>query len=133
MLLTPDGLSHWQGEGCDGVLAWSEVESIQLDLKTTKFKWADAVSSALIVAEAAIAQGVSETGIEPGRAVIKTRDADAAIEWALNQHGELGYWVGAVESAQAVINELIKHPEERALAKYPDHLLRVVKRTARSN
>ena len=89
LLLTPTGIAHRDGDEVTRALDWDVVETVSIDVPTSRFRFPGAVAglvSALIVA---LIQENPGLGPEGGTAVIRSRGVDATLP--LGRHHAGGY------------------------------------------
>lgn len=126
--LTPEAVLIREGAENRGILQWSSVEKITLDVPMTRFRLPGLVST--IVLGALAASMLSDPGVDPDDgAVTLTVDGEPRT-LPLSRHHVGGYWAPTVAGAHRLLAFLIAEPEHRALLAHPDQLIDIAARPA---
>lgn len=127
--LTPDAVIIREGADSTGIVPWTDVQSIVLDVPTTTFRLPGLVGTVLLGALTAAL--LSDPGVDPDDgSVTLTVDGESRIV-PLSRHHVGGYWAPTVAGAHRLIAHLIAHPEQRALLAHPEPLIEVAAQLAR--
>lgn len=111
--LTPDAVIIREGVDNRGIVSWSELDTIVMDVPTTRFRLPGLVSTILL--GALTAAMLTDPGVDPDDgSVTLTVDGESRV-LPLSRHHVGGYWEPAVMGAHRLIAHLIAHPEQRAL------------------
>lgn len=106
--LTPDAVILREGVDNRGIVPWSSVESILLDLPTTRFRLPGLVGTIVLGALTAVA--LSDLGVDPDDgAVTLTVDGESTTV-PLSRHHVGGYWEPTVMGAHRLLAHLIENP-----------------------
>lgn len=129
--LTPDAVILREGVDNRGIVPWSSVESILLDLPTTRFRLPGLVGTIVLGALTAVA--LSDLGVDPDDgAVTLTVDGESTTV-PLSRHHVGGYWEPTVMGAHRLLAHLIENPEQRALLAHPESLIDIAAQLARES
>ncbi len=129
--LTPDAVILREGVDNRGIVPWSSVESILLDLPTTRFRLPGLVGTIVLGALTAVA--LSDLGVDPDDgAVTLTVDGESTTV-PLSRHHVGGYWEPTVMGAHRLLAHLIENPEQRALLAHPEPLIDIAAQLARES
>lgn len=127
--LTPDAVIIREGVDSQGILAWSGVQEITLDVPTTRFRLPGLVGTVML--GALTAAMLSDPGVDPEDGAVTLRVDGDDITVPLSRHHVGGYWAPTVAGAHRLIAHLIAHPEQRALLAHPEPLIDVAAQLAR--
>ncbi|WP_350352403.1 hypothetical protein ABS642_04495 [Microbacterium sp. A8/3-1] len=129
--LTPDAVILREGVDNRGIVPWSSVESILLDVPTTRFRLPGLVGTIVLGALTAVA--LSDLGVDPDDgAVTLTVDGESTTV-PLSRHHVGGYWEPTVMGAHRLLAHLIETPEQRALLAHPEPLIDIAAQLARES
>jgi hypothetical protein len=129
--LTPDAVILREGVDNRGIVPWSSVESILLDVPTTRFRLPGLVGTIVLGALTAVA--LSDLGVDPDDgAVTLTVDGESTTV-PLSRHHVGGYWEPTVMGAHRLLAHLIENPEQRALLAHPEPLIDIAAQLARES
>ncbi|GAA2926799.1 hypothetical protein GCM10010458_06100 [Microbacterium luteolum] len=129
--LTPDAVILREGVDNRGIVPWSSVESILLDVPTTRFRLPGLVGTIVLGALTAVA--LSDLGVDPDDgAVTLTVDGESTTV-PLSRHHVGGYWEPTVMGAHRLLTHLIENPEQRALLAHPESLIDIAAQLARES
>jgi len=128
--MMPDAVNIRTGVESRGLLAWDRVESITMDVPTTRFRLPGFVGTLVLGAVSALA--MDDLGIEPDDAsMVIVAEGDATTH-PLSRHHVGGYWAPTVMGAHRLMRHLIENPEHRALLATPEALIDTAARLARA-
>lgn len=127
--LTPEALLLRSGAESRGIIDWSTVDAIVLDVPTTRFRLPGLVSTLLIGALTLVTLDSLDLDPEDGTAHLTIDRTETSSP--LSRHHVGGYWAPTVRGAQRLLQHLIDHPEQRQLLAHPDKVLDVAVRLAR--
>ncbi|AXL12043.1 hypothetical protein DXT68_07755 [Microbacterium foliorum] len=128
--LTPDAVLFRRGSENTGILAWSEIDRVVLDVPTTRFRLPGLVSTVVIGALTFLT--LDSLDLDPADGSIAVTAAGETTTTPLSRHHVGGYWAPTVDGAHRLLRHLIAHPEQRALLARPESLLEVAAKLARS-
>ncbi|KJQ52928.1 hypothetical protein [Microbacterium sp. SA39] len=129
--LTPEAVILREGVENRGILSWPDVESIALDVPTTKFRLPGLVGTIVLGALTAVV--LSDLGVDPDDgAVTLTVDGEVTTV-PLSRHHVGGYWAPTVDGAHRLLAHLIENPEQRALLAHPEPLIDIAAQLARES
>ncbi|MDN3444519.1 hypothetical protein [Microbacterium sp. APC 3901] len=128
--LTPDALLFREGSENRGIVPWTEVERVLLDVPVTRFRLPGLVSTIVIGALTFLA--LSDLGMDPDDGTVDVLIDGESTSAPLSRHHVGGYWAPTVDGAHRLLQHLIDHPEQRSLLARPESLLDVAARLARS-
>lgn len=129
--LTPDAVILREGAENRGILSWTSVEAIALDVPTTRFRLPGLVSTILL--GALTASMLDDPGMDPDDgAVVLTVDGESTT-LPLSRHHVGGYWAPTVTGAHRLLAHLIENPEQRALLAHPEPLIDIAAQLARES
>lgn len=127
--LTPDALLIRHGTENRGIIPWSQVQRVILDVPTTRFRLPGLLSTLVLGALTFLA--VSDLGFDPEDGAVELlSDGETSIA-PLSRHHVGGYWTPTVDGAHRLLQHLIDNPEQRALLARPEQLIDVAARLAR--
>ncbi|MGH3689065.1 MAG: hypothetical protein ACRDT7_02805 [Microbacterium sp.] len=129
--LTRDAVIIREGIENRGIVSWTDVETITLDVPTTKFRLPGLVSTVLL--GALTAAMLSDPGVDPEDGSITLIVDGESRTLPLSRHHVGGYWAPTVVGAHRLIAHLIAHPEQRALLAHPEPLIDVAAQLARGS
>lgn len=129
LLLTPAGIAHRDGDEVTHALGWDAVESVSIDVPTSRFRFPGAVSGLLSAIIVALIQENPGLGPEDGVTVIRSRGVDTTLP--LGRHHAGGYWAPTVSSSRDLLNRFIADAQSRDLLRHPQTLVDTVARAAR--
>lgn len=129
--LTRDAVIIREGIQNRGIVSWTDVETITLDVPTTKFRLPGLVSTVLL--GALTAAMLSDPGVDPEDGSITLIVDGESRTLPLSRHHVGGYWAPTVVGAHRLIAHLIAHPEQRALLAHPEPLIDVAAQLARGS
>ncbi|WP_435744602.1 hypothetical protein [Microbacterium sp. PMB16] len=129
--LTPDAVILRDGVESRGLLAWTSVESIVVDVPTTKFRLPGLVGTIVLGALTAVA--LSDLGVDPDDGSVTLTADGHPTTMPLSRHHVGGYWEPTVAGAHRLLAHLIAHPEQRALLAHPEPLIDVAAQLARES
>ena len=129
--LTPDAVILRDGVDSRGIVPWSRVERIELDVPTTRFRLPGLVGTIVLGALTAVA--LSDLGVDPDDgALTLTVDGEDQV-MPLSRHHVGGYWAPTVDGAHNLLAHLIANPEQRALLAHPEPLIDIAAQLARES
>lgn len=129
--LTPDAVILREGVDNRGIVPWSGVESILLDVPITRFRLPGLVGTIVLGALTAVA--LSDLGVDPDDgAVTLTVDGESTTV-PLSRHHVGGYWEPTVTGAHRLLAHLIENPDQRALLAHPEPLIDIAAQLARES
>lgn len=128
--LTPDAVLFREGSENRGIVPWTQVERVLLDVPVTRFRLPGLVSTIVIGALTFLA--LSDLGMDPDDGTVDVLIDGESTSAPLSRHHVGGYWAPAVDGAHRLLQHLIDHPEQRTLLARPESLLDVAARLARS-
>lgn len=129
--LTPDALLIREGTENRGIVPWSQVQRVILDVPTTRFRLPGLISTLILGVLTLVT--VSDLGIDPDDgAVDVTVDGESSTA-PLSRHHVGGYWAPTVDGAHRLLQHLIDNPEQRSLLVRPEALIDVAARLARGS
>ncbi|MFJ6531462.1 hypothetical protein [Microbacterium sp. NPDC091662] len=127
--LTPDAVIIRDGVENRGIVSWGDVDTIVMDVPTTRFRLPGLVGTILL--GALTAAMLTDPGVDPDDgSVTLTVEGEPRI-LPLSRHHAGGYWAPTVTGAHRLIAHLIANPEQRALLTRPEPLIDVAARLAR--
>ena len=127
--LTPDAVIIREGVDNRGIVSWSELDTIVMDVPTTRFRLPGLVSTILL--GALTAAMLTDPGVDPDDGSVTLTVDGESRTLPLSRHHVGGYWEPAVMGAHRLMAHLIAHPEQRALLTHPEPLIDVAARLAR--
>lgn len=129
--LTPDAVLIREGAENRGIVQWTTLESIELDVPTTSFRLPGLTGTVLLGALTALM--LSDPGVDPddGSATLIIDGEPHTVP--LSRHHVGGYWAPTVAGAHRLLAHLISHPDQRALLAHPEPLIEVAARLARGS
>lgn len=129
--LTPDAVLIREGAENRGIVQWTTLESIELDVPTTSFRLPGLTGTVLLGALTALM--LSDPGVDPddGSATLIVDGERHTVP--LSRHHVGGYWAPTVAGAHRLLAHLISHPDQRALLAHPEPLIEVAARLARGS
>ncbi|PQZ61129.1 MULTISPECIES: hypothetical protein [unclassified Microbacterium] len=127
--LTREAVIIREGIENRGIVAWTDVEAIALDVPTTKFRLPGLVSTLLL--GALTAAMLSDPGVDPDDGSVTLTIGGELRTVPLSRHHVGGYWAPTLVGAHRLIAHLIAHPEQRALLAHPEPLIDVAAQLAR--
>lgn len=126
--LTPDAVIIREGVENRGIITWEQLDDINLDVPTTRFRLPGLLGTILLGVMTAIA--LSDLGVEPDDgAVVLTIDGERSTS-PLSRHHVGGYWAPTVLGAHRLLAHLIANPEQRSLLAHPESLIEVASKLA---
>jgi len=128
--LTPDAVIFREGRENRGIVPWSRVERVLLDVPVTRFRLPGLVSTIVIGALTFLA--LSDLGMDPDDGTVDVLIDGESTTAPLSRHHVGGYWAPTVDGAHRLLQHLIDHPEQRSLLARPEPLIDVAARLARS-
>lgn len=127
--LTPDAVILRDGADSTGIVSWSDLEAIVLDVPTTRFRLPGLVGTVVLGALTALV--LSDLGVDPeDGSVSLTVDGEKTV-MPLSRHHVGGYWAPTVTGAHRLLTHLIENPEQRALLAHPEPLIDIAAQLAR--
>lgn len=127
--LTPDAVILRDGADSTGIVSWSDLEAIVLDVPTTRFRLPGLVSTVVLGALTAVVLADLDADPDDG-AVTLTVDGESTTV-PLSRHHVGGYWAPTVDGAHRLLGHLIANPEQRALLAHPEPLIDIAAQLAR--
>lgn len=127
--LFPDVVVHRHGAGAGMVFAWEQLTSMRIDVPTTRFRYPGLASTIGLGLLAAAAQ--EDVGIGPDDGSVELVVGGEQRRLDLGRHHVGGYWRPTVVGAQRLLDEVIRHPEQRALLARPHALIDLAAKLAR--
>lgn len=129
--LTPDAVLIREGAENRGIVQWTTLESIELDVPTTSFRLPGLTGTVLLGALTALM--LSDPGVDPDDGSATLIVDGEAHTVPLSRHHVGGYWAPTVAGAHRLLAHLISHPDQRALLAHPEPLIEVAARLARGS
>ena len=129
--LMPEAVLIRDGAESRGIVPWTGLEQMELDVPTTRFRLPGLTGTVLLGALTALA--LSDLGIDPDDGSAKLIVDGETRTVPLSRHHVGGYWAPTVTGAHRLIAHLISHPEQRALLAHPEPLIAVAARLARGS
>lgn len=111
--LTPDAVIIREGVENRGIVSWTDVEAIMLDVPTTRFRLPGLVSTVLL--GALTAAMLSDPGVDPEDGSVTLTVGGESRTVPLSRHHVGGYWAPTVVGAHRLIAHLIAHSEQLSL------------------
>ena len=118
--LTPDAVLFRRGTENTGILPWSQVDRVVLDVPTTR-----------LVIGALTFLTLDSLDLDPEDGAIAVTAMGETTTTPLSRHHVGGYWAPTVDGAHRLLEHLIAHSEQRALLARPESLLDVAAKLAR--
>jgi hypothetical protein len=128
--LTPDAVIFREGTENRGIVPWSQVDRVLLDLPVTRFRLPGLASTIVLGALTFLA--LSDLGMDPDDGTVDVLIDGEVTTAPLSRHHIGGYWAPTVDGAHRLLQHLIDHPEQRSLLARPAPLIDVAARLARS-
>ena len=127
--LIPEAVIVREGVENRGILSWTDVEGITLDVPTTKFRLPGLVGTLVLGTLTAIA--LSDIGVDPDDGAVTLTVDGEPMTVPLSRHHVGGYWEPTVVGAHRLLAYLIANPEQRALLAHPGPLIDIAAQLAR--
>ncbi|WP_091232976.1 hypothetical protein [Microbacterium sp. 3J1] len=128
--LTPDALLIREGTDNRGIIPWTQVQRVVLDVPTTRFRLPGLLSTLVLGALTFLA--LSDLGVDPDDGAVDMLVDGQSTTAPLSRHHVGGYWAPTVDGAHRLLQHLIDNPEQRSLLSHPEQLIDVAARLARN-
>lgn len=102
-------------------IAWESITSIRVELPQTWFRYPGALAGIAMSAVALATQETPEFDVKTGEAVVVTPEATAAF--IVDSHHLIGYFSGAIRTANRLLERLIVDEPSRTLLDVPEALV----------
>ena len=128
--LTTDAVIIRDGKSNGGVIPWTRVERVSLDVPTTRFRLPGLVSTAVLGAVTVLTADTLD--IDPDDGSVELTVEGEVMTRPLSRHHVGGYWAPTVSGAHRLLDHLVRMPEQRALLEQPEALIDVAAKLART-
>lgn len=127
--LTPEGVLHRNGADLSALYAWEQVSRMDLDLRTTRFRYPGLLGTIGLGILTAVAQ--DNLGIDPDDGAVDLVIDGEPLRLTVGRHHVGGYWERTVRGAQRMLDHLLRNPQQRSLFAHPEALVELAARMAR--
>ncbi|MGW8483906.1 hypothetical protein ACWGJP_12305 [Microbacterium sp. NPDC055903] len=128
--LTPDAVIIRDGKDSEGMLSWEEIESIAIEVPTTRFRLPGLVSTLVLGALTVLT--LDSLDLDPDDGAVELVVRGEIRRMPLSRHHVGGYWAPTVTGADRLLTHLISTPAQRTLLSRPEALIDVAARLART-
>ncbi|PFG29430.1 hypothetical protein [Paramicrobacterium agarici] len=108
-------------------LGWNTIASATFDVRTTRFRWPGAVTTALLAVAGAMLHDWEIVDQEYDASFDVVPHEGDAVHVDVTRHHVGRYWVKPVRATQALLRRLIDDPESRMLLRDPERLLAMLR------